>query len=79
MRFRSYLDLLQSQNQVFPSRLACRSGSEQVSELAVRELVNATVRTHREIPPNARGRLELDALDSSGRGLEALFTTTNKK
>lgn len=44
-----------------------------MAELAVSELVNAPVSSHREVPPNAGRRLELDPLDRTGGGLEALL------
>lgn len=68
----SHLNLLQSENKVLPGRLTRSTGSEEVSKLTVRELVDAAVSSHGEIAPHASRRLELHALDSTGSGLEAL-------
>ena len=66
------LDLLQGQHERLASSLPGGSLGEQMAELRIGKLVDATVGTDAEVSPNVRGRLELDALDGARGGLEAL-------
>ena len=66
------LDLLQGQDEGLASSLPGGTLGEQMAELRIGKLVDATVGTDAEVAPNVRGRLELDALDGSRGGLESL-------
>lgn len=75
--FLSHLNLLERENQVLPRRLASRTRSEKVPELAVGKLVDATVGTDGEVTPHARSGLELHALNGTRCGFESLGTGGN--
>mmetsp|Transcript_15166 Transcript_15166/g.24900 ORF Transcript_15166/g.24900 Transcript_15166/m.24900 type:complete len:200 (-) Transcript_15166:1591-2190(-) len=55
--------LLQCENQGLAGGLTVGSLGEQVTELRISEFVDTTIGTNREISPNIRGGLELDAFD----------------
>ena len=66
------LDLLQGQHKRLASSLPGGTLGEQMAELRIGKLVDATVGTDAEVSPNVRGRLELDPLDGARGGLESL-------
>mmetsp|Transcript_18949 Transcript_18949/g.55655 ORF Transcript_18949/g.55655 Transcript_18949/m.55655 type:complete len:1292 (+) Transcript_18949:3267-7142(+) len=65
-------ELLEGEHQGLARLLARGARGEEVAELRVGELVHAAVGRHRKVAPDVAGRLEVDALNLAGGGLEAL-------